>query len=280
VMRRIVPFYTWTRKNVPLQVEALLTNPGRAINRYFTAKRSLEMGTEEEDIVPSWFAEQGMIRLPWSIGGQQTYGNVDLPFRDVYEASDVTGQLMGMVNPMIKAPIEAWSGKQFFNDVPLREDYQPAPGTWTVIPGFMDALKVASKAPFLPWDEPIKQDGQWYVREKDAYLIGQYVPFLAQARRLVPTEEKYQNRVTTTFLSYLGGVNMRTNTPQDMEAEIFRRTRTLEGMINDMEDTGQIQKKATKPRRERRVTLASVLANVQPTGVAPVEEGEVPAYEG
>jgi hypothetical protein len=281
VGRRVIPFYTWTRKNVPLQVEAMFTQPGKSVGRYLTAKRNIELGTDQEDVVPSWFAEQGMIRLPWQVGGQQTYGTVDLPFRDPFKAADVTGQLAGMISPLIKAPLETWAGKQFFNDVPVRNEYVPAPKTWSLIPGFMQAMHVVSKMPFVPLDSPVHEKGQWFVRDKDAYLLGQYIPFLYQGRRLVPSEPKYQNRLTTSLLSYTAGLALRTNTPQDQEAEIFRRTRELDQRLADMKATGQIPPQRTKPKKERRTSLTAALAMVEPNAATTSRPSlglEEPAY--
>jgi hypothetical protein len=289
VGRRIIPFYTWTRKNVPLQLEAMLSQPGKSINRYMALKRNLELGQEEEPIVPSYFKEQGFIQLPFLPGGNQAYGTVDLPFRDPFEVADVSGQLLGMVNPMLKAPVEAWAGKQFFSDVPIREDYINAPGAWTKIPGLMQAWQLAGQLPLIPLDAPIKRDGTWYVRDRDAHLMQQYMPFMYQARRLLPfwdegesnQAKKYQNRLTTTFLSYLGGVNVRTNTPGDMEAEIFRRADALERIADDLRATGGLprERERRQPRR-RGQSFATLVANLASTEEAPPTEGETPAYQG
>lgn len=235
VGRRVVPFYTWTRRNIPLQVELLMTQP-RGIQRYMAVKRNLELGTPEEGIVPSYFGEQMMIRTPWTTKGSRMYGTIDLPFKDPLKLVD-PGQALGMVTPMLKTPVEVWAGKQFFSDVPLRDTLYEAPGTWSKIPGFMQALSVTGRAQKSP------KDGKWYMREKDAYLVGQYIPFLNQARRLVPSEPKYQNRVSTQFASYLTGITMRANTPQDQEAEVFRRTRALDATVKDLKSMGVIPTK-------------------------------------
>jgi hypothetical protein len=78
------------------------------------------------------------------------------------------------------------------------------------------------------------------MREKDAYVVGQYIPFLNQARRLVPSEAKYQNRVASQYASYLTGVTTRANTPQDQEAEVYRRTRALESTVDDLRSMGVV----------------------------------------
>ena len=245
VGRRLIPFYTWTRKNVPLQVEALFTQPGKAINRYMAVKRNLELGTEEEGVVPSYFREGAMIHLPFSGGGGDIYGTVELPFKDPFKVADITGQLTGMLNPLIKAPIEAYTARrQFFSDVPLTDQYKELPTTWLPI---VPILAATAPLPFTPWDKPVRDaNGTWMLRDRDAYLVGQYLPFLGQTRRLLPNEPKYEKRLWSTGISYLMGVNLRTNTPQDQESELFRRADKLEGVADDLKALGHVPE-TTKP---------------------------------
>jgi hypothetical protein len=238
VAKRIIPFYTWTRKNVPLQLEAIFTDPGKAILRYQTVARNLQLGTDEENIVPSYFGEQQMTRLPWTSGGQQMYGTIDLPFKDLFRITD-PGQMLANVNPLIKTPIEMWAGKQFFSDLPLTPKLVPMPKTWEIIPGFAQVLSATGQAQKGP-------DGKWYMRENAAYAVGQYLPALSQIRRLVPSEAKYQNRAMSTYASYLGGVQFRTNTPQDQENEVFRRADALSSTVNDLRNLGVIPSKSKR----------------------------------
>ena len=281
VGRRLIPFYTWTRKNVPLQVEALFTQPGKAYNRYMAVKRNMEYGTEDEDIVPSYFAEQGMIHLPFQIGGNDLYGTVELPFKDPFKVADVTGQLQGMLNPLIKAPIEYMAGRQLFSDVPLTDEYKELPATWLPL---LPVLRIGAELPFVPWDPPVKSEsGQWMLRDKDAHLVSQFLPFFAQTRRLLPSEDKYEKRLWSTAISYMMGVNLRTNTLQDQESEVFRRADALGGMVKDLEAQGKIPQEPQRQRRQSSLSLTDMLANISPrTDMLPTELPEelFPAQEG
>lgn len=265
VGRRVIPFYTWTRKNVPLQIEAMFTQPGKALGRYAAVKRNLESASPAEEVVPSWFEGQGLMRLPIKFGGNQVYGGIDLPFKDPFEAADVTGFGAGMLSPLIKAPLEAWAGHQFFGHLPLRGagetgGLQPIPATWKpLIPLF----KLADKLPFSPIHAPTQaKGGQWLMAEEDQYLVGQYLPFLAQTQRLLPDQGKYKNRLATTYLSYLFGVQARTNTPQDMENEIFKRGGDVTAILNKLKAQGYVKPK-TKPRKQSTgPPLTDVLASL------------------
>jgi hypothetical protein len=271
VVKRVLPFYTWTRKNVPLQLEMMATDPGRTVNLYMNTKRNLESTTPIENIVPGYFGETNMARLPFTYGGNRVYGEVDLPFQDPFKVMDVRGQLVGMLNPLIKAPIESAMGKELWSDVPLTDKPQAVPGTWAAIPGFMQALSVAGKTmPFLPFDGPVKgQGGKWYMSGKDQHLLQQYVPQLYTMQRLAPigTEDakgkpsKYQRRFLTSWLSWMGGVNVRTNTPQDQESEMYRRYEALKGMDSRLSAIGYTKQAPQAPRQPGELTG---LANMTP----------------
>src|SRR5690606_8936785 len=84
VMRRLVPFYTWTRKNLPLQIEMMARNP-KAYNRFTQAKNNIEFLSAEEESVPGYFEENFGIRLPWTRQGGNVYWLPDLPFVNASE---------------------------------------------------------------------------------------------------------------------------------------------------------------------------------------------------
>jgi len=60
VMKRIMPFYTWTRKNVPFQIEQMIKKPGR-YKAVDTLRQELESAISEEDTneryLASWMIE-------------------------------------------------------------------------------------------------------------------------------------------------------------------------------------------------------------------------------
>ena len=280
VVRRVIPFYTFTRQNLPLQLEEILQQPGK-VNRYFALTRNLQLGVPDQSVVPSYFGAQGFVHTPFHSKGQDIYGNIDLPFRDLLKLGDPGGLGLGMVNPMFKAPLEVWAGKQYQTDVPVTSDYKPVSGSWKPLMPIMQAM---AKIPFMPIHAPVKdKDGNWAMRDSDQYLIGQYLPFLYQARRVLPfwdpqssgaggttKNSKYKDRQMTTYLSYLFGVNARTNTPADQQNELYRRSDQLTAIVNDMKAKGQIQGAAAKrPKHPARGSNGSTtdLAQMLSTGI-------------
>lgn len=67
-MRRVVPFYTWTRKNLPLQIEALLKQPGR-FSRVEQVRWGINQEAEDQETgpIPAWMLEQQGVIVPGGI---------------------------------------------------------------------------------------------------------------------------------------------------------------------------------------------------------------------
>jgi len=211
-MRRFFPFYTWTRKNVPYQLNQLARNPAK-YNKLLAAKRSLELGTEDEDIVPDYFLEPFGVRLPFSHKGATVYSAPDFPFQDLarYDPfrkgpKQTIQNVLSMLTPILKAPLETGMGKQIYSGVPFTGRYQLAPAAITsVVPGMKQALQG------IGW---IKQsaDGTWKMRDHHIYIVTNMLPSLGVIRRLAPNEPKYQRSLLRSIMSTLGGMSVSFNT--------------------------------------------------------------------
>lgn len=230
--RRIIPFWTFTSRNLPLQLELAITRPAQ-IKRYLDVKRNIENGTPIEDIVPSYFGEGAGIHLPFKAGGSDTYVLPDLPFVQTWQKATDPGEMLGQLTPVIKTPLEYHFGKQVFNDIPLTDDLQPVPIAWApLIPILAAANKVTKRS-----------DGTWAIRQKDAYLVEQFNPVLGKLRRQAPSEKKYQDRMLTSWASFMFGLGLRTNGPQDQMSELKRRTAALNSRYKDLQALGYAPKK-------------------------------------
>jgi hypothetical protein len=75
VLKRVMPFYTWSRKNIPLQLEALATQPDK-INKINLAINNIQQANqvEQPDLsqVPSYIREQA----PVYVGSDAAAGTV------------------------------------------------------------------------------------------------------------------------------------------------------------------------------------------------------------
>lgn len=239
VARRVIPFYTWTRKNLPLQIESFMRQPQKYV-RYLAVARNTELGVDKDEVVPSYFGEGLGVQTPFHIGDASVHVMPDLPFASLADqAKYVTNPARALENasPLIKMPLELNAKKQFFADLPISDRATPMPGSWSAIPGFAAALGAAGLA---------KKDknNQWLMSQRDAYKLEQLMPIFGRSRRLLPTEEKYTQRLVTSLLSFGFGIGAVSNSEQTKNAEIARRNRELTKIINDLKDRKIIETKA------------------------------------
>lgn len=145
VAKRILPFYTWSRKNLPLQLEALATQPDK-INKINLAINNAQQAyqVEQPDLsqVPGYIREQA----PVYVGSNQEAGTVTaLPLTGLIPTFDIAsitkflntetapeglkkGKLgealsttLGGVSPLIKAPLELLANYDFFRKKTIQE---------------------------------------------------------------------------------------------------------------------------------------------------------------
>lgn len=141
-MKRLAPFYTWSRKNIPLQLEQMIKHPGR-----YKAIDTLRMNIEatnhrpedpNEYVLHDWMLENYPTRIRWNevdmpdgtkkklpqyfmLGGW-------LPAADVWKMSAAPSQLIvDNVTPMIKVWGEPLSGVDWFTwnelDSDIKQDF-------------------------------------------------------------------------------------------------------------------------------------------------------------
>lgn len=124
VMKTLIPFYTWTRKNLPLQIEAMVNNPAK-YGRIPKLINNLEqMSADQRDTVtPDYFQELHMVRVPKSVQeglatlngnpiSQPTFLNPNFPFQDLNRGN--FRDVVSSINPFIKVIIETATNKSLF----------------------------------------------------------------------------------------------------------------------------------------------------------------------
>jgi hypothetical protein len=227
-IRRWVPFYTWTRKNVPYQFNKLVTNPA-AYNRVMSVKRNMELGTEDEGVVPDWFMHPFGIRLPWKWGGARVYTTLDLPFLDLFRydptqriegqggivpsgVTEVKDNMLWQLTPIAKIPLEAIFGESLRGGFNFTGKYQTMPFVFSEMAGAPVMRGLANAVPGIR-----KKDGEWQIRDYLLYFLSSALPALSLSRRLMPTEERYQQRFIETIFSTIFGVSLQRQTPEVQE---------------------------------------------------------------
>ena len=235
VIKNIIPFYTWTRRNVPLQFSSLLSNPGK-FNKLDFAKEELQTqfgaeGDQEgmQEIIPEWMREKmGFVTKFNTAGGPISFG-IESPAMDLnrYLAlgnplgaiSRVKNEIVSASNPLAKAVIENVTQTDTFTGGKFSENGVESPfGPNVVIPG-------------ITFTGP---DGDQRV---DAYGYGQIKDLLPPvgliARLLSPGEA---DRRLTNWLSSVAGAPVSTLTPGQLTAELKTREDRIRKQVNRLSD--------------------------------------------
>jgi hypothetical protein len=168
-LKRLFPFYTWTRNNIPLQIEQLMKQPGK-----YAALGKLqdtiggEKGREEMKDLPDWMKQQLNFRIGGD-NGMSMWIQLPLPVEDLAKLpTSETGirDIVSMLSPVIKTPIELVTNKNLFfgSDIvnPELKDYPELQTAKT-----MESLKL------LP--EPIKKFINFKIIKKKVYEGGKPV---------------------------------------------------------------------------------------------------------
>lgn len=136
VMKRIIPYYTWLRKNAPYQLEMMLEDPKKF---YYISKimHGVEGMNNEEDQINRAFVNEfakDWVQTPFTVKNphgreEVVMWNPNLPFMDLGRIPDpfnFTQSMIGMfnqMNPMIRVPIEqAMNYNAFFESPIVGED--------------------------------------------------------------------------------------------------------------------------------------------------------------
>jgi hypothetical protein len=230
-----VPFYTWLRKNLPLQLESLAAQPQKFAHMGKVVG-AVENENEKEGIAvpkeqrPEWLQRQDAVQLPvLTSKGEKVLFNPDLPFQDLdtipmeeiskgqglAAASQAGKTIISMLNPWLKAPAELALNREAFTGREIvPEDL--GEGALTKAPAHMAALAEASPkfAEKLGMHKTLTRTGQvqWVMPARAAYLANQ-IPFASklgktiyqpQDQGSIPIPGIDPKRTTPSRLSYLG----------------------------------------------------------------------------
>jgi hypothetical protein len=177
--------------------------------------------------------------VPWAKdidgGKANIYLTPDLPFTRLTQTFDV-GNLKSQINPLFKVPYEVDSGEKAFSGTPFRQGLQEVPDSplWQPLAAI---LQVADGKLGLPKVER-HADGRLMMSDSDLYKMEQFLPILGQMRRQVPSEDYYQDRALTSWLSYFG-VGSRTLSKSEQEAEQRRIDRALQDYQKRAKELGR-----------------------------------------
>ena len=221
VLRRIIPFYSFTRKNVELQLRTLGENPQRIANIMKLMRDAGNVSGEELGGLPEYAKEQFTAKI-----GNDFIVGFGTPIEQL-------GQIFGknpirrwasMMNPIVKLPLERAMGKDFFRDRPLKEVVEA--GEYVNAPGFVKSFLQVKEI------ERTNKDGT----KKTVYNAN---PFRLQLLRNLPTTRGAtyvsaifdERGVPAKILSSFTGVKPR---PIDLETVKYFRDRDAKRELEDL----------------------------------------------
>jgi hypothetical protein len=187
VARRVIPFWTFMARNIPLQFE-MLTHRPQKILAYLRLQENLRATEAENPFLPGYYDELNAA----PIGGNVFFAP-DLPFSDLISLPSMAKdplRLLTQSTPLLKTPIELATERDLFTNKDMSD----------------------SKVSLYGFE----------VDEKYASALEDAIPLLGRARRLVPSDEKYQERVVTSWMSFFG-IPVRKLTESEMLGEYRRQ---------------------------------------------------------
>lgn len=234
VMKRVAPFYTWMRKNIPLQISSVLEQPGKyaAVGKTFDAMDKKFTETAQENLLkPDYMRDMLYVKSPWKTDkNHPLYMSVDLPYGDIQRMTSLS-QMISSVTPA-KTILELATNIRTFPKVGMKIEYPegkkvPAPFYVMWLPkavqGWLGAEPILDK-----WSGK-KVLG---IRGKAKYALDVMFPFLSEMSKMNPQpitleEERAPYRV----LSYMTGIKF---APVNLEMQRIYKTLEQMGKLGDV----------------------------------------------
>ena len=117
VMKRIIPFFTWTRNNIPLQIEQMIKQPGKyAMFPKLQQDIGGKIGEEEFQDLPEWMQNMMVVRIGEE-GGSGLWLQLNLPIEDLNKLPlnpEGVREIVSMMSPILKVPTEIITNRNLF----------------------------------------------------------------------------------------------------------------------------------------------------------------------
>lgn len=156
VMRRLLPFYTFTARNVPLQTKSVVERPGKFANvqkaREEIAKaQGIDLAEFEGDLREF---QLRAVPVPLKLNGEVYAVSTALPLGDLNELpvprdgdfalknlDEWKNKFTSMLNPLIRTPVELSANYNYFFRGPIERDESPLVAAPAFVEGLPDPWK-------------------------------------------------------------------------------------------------------------------------------------------
>jgi len=261
VLKMVFPFYTWTRNNVPLQLRALASEPGRvtrAIRINDALRDAFGEYEPEDEPLPAYVRE----RFGWRIRQDLVQG----PMGDALAGGLVIGEPLVDVNRLIRPSLDPRKA------INIREVGNMLNPTFSTAAEAITGVEMSTggrmpsmeEAPL--WARPFATrnlSGVPEVPSKALRTARSLIPPLGVIERLFPGtigNERMERRVYTSWASQMFGLPVSTLDPYQTGAELRRIEQTTRTQIRRVAgDTAQDKIDFLRPL---------VVANIPPQDLA------------
>ena len=221
-MKRIIPFWTFMSRNVPLQLQQMFLKP-RLYQHYHSLARN--MGQDYEDsMVPLSWQEAGAFEVTDGV-----WAAPDLPFTrlesDISKLTSDPQRLLADANPLFKIPFETMiADKQLFTDRPFKDNgFEAVSGSGLEVLGpLLEAAGLAERA----------GNGELVIDEKLGHAARGLVPVVGQVQRMFGGNDYYDDKLAQSRLNW-AGIPVRQLTPGQQKREKERRERERKALSED-----------------------------------------------
>lgn len=262
-LKNVIPFYSWLRKNIANQVQAIVLYPELfsvipKLEEFFT----YEHPDYDPDMVPDWMKQLGMFPTGQMEDGTFRMFNPNFPYQDLNKIplmweegrlfprvtfEEVKNDIIGAMHPAIRSVMSMATekGYNFFYQNELQET-APAPYLMRLFasnPGIIGMVDGIQRARGMESNMEIDDNGKLQMDAKTAQLLEQNMPllrwmeflfYLPQAvipglEELIESktgaQDDYEGMAETLqLMSYYLGIKF---TPADLEAEKLRVGRDI-----------------------------------------------------
>ena len=238
VMKRIIPFYTFMRKNMELQLNTLLEKPQTVKNarRLLANQRKASVSTEERQLLDS--NDLTKVIIPTGKGKSVTW-DTNLPWFD-------NKSMLGSLNPAIKTPLELATNKNFTygNDI---ESYGGQ---------VKEANPLESLIGGLLGQTEIGEDGKKYINAKAKHTITNLLPTVRTADRML--DNFSTSDPISALMSAFGLGGQEFNVDKRTSQQVREYKELLENLEKKEQSKGIDTRKKLKEQQELQRILSSL----------------------
>ena len=224
-VRKVIPFWTFMSRNIPLQVQQMWTKP-RAYQIYNSFVRNFA-GAPNGDVVPDYYGDQGAFKSPVGSG----YIVPDLPFtkigQDIQDIASPT-KLLASSNPLLKGPAEFISGKNFFTGAPNSTEMKELTGPMSALAPLLNMLGEGATG----------AGGQNMATARSQQLLRSLTPLLNTGERLSGTGATDPATQMQNILNFFIASPYK-NIPQGaQEGDLYARERLINELLAKQKQLG------------------------------------------